>query len=73
VQTYSLQVKSGESGASWEYVRDKQGKPQIFNGNEDGSTLHIEDINQPITAQFVRIYPKTYYLSSVLSWELYVC
>ena len=29
VQTYSLQVKSGESGASWEYVKDKQGKPQV--------------------------------------------
>ena len=29
VQTYSLQVRSGESGASWENVKDKQGKLKV--------------------------------------------
>merc|ERR1739838_1240127 len=74
VTSYQLEVKKGEQ-QSFDTIRDDDGNVKIFNGNVagDADTVVKNNLDQPITARFIRIIPLTWQVEPDLRWEIYLC
>merc|ERR1739838_509409 len=72
-KTFKLEYKTEEQ-QSFDTISDDEGNVKIFNGNVAGGNSVVKNnLDQPITARFVRISPLTWQDSPVIRWELYLC
>merc|ERR1739838_137951 len=71
--TYKLEVKKEEQ-QSFDTISDDEGNVKIFNGNVAGDDSVVKnELDQPIIARFVRIFPLTWKDQPAIRWELYLC
>lgn len=71
VQLYEVEYKV--EGEPWTKYVDKDNKPKQFSGNYDGTTPVTNEFDIPIRAQFIKIIPKTWQTTIVLSCEIIGC
>jgi len=74
VTSFKLEVKKEEQ-QSFDTIRDDEGNVKIFNGNVagDADTVVKNNLDQPITARFIRISPLSWVSSPYIRWEIYLC
>merc|ERR1739838_437964 len=71
-KTFKLEYKTEEQ-QSFDTIGDDEGNVKIFNGNADNDSVVKNNLDQSITARFVRISPLTWHGAPVIRWELYLC
>ncbi|EEB13815.1 Contactin-associated protein 1 precursor, putative [Pediculus humanus corporis] len=71
VTEYILQYS--DNGQLWRSYSGNTGEAEMFNGNIDGSTIHRNEFEIPIIAQWVRINPTRWNERISLRVELYGC
>merc|ERR1739838_1107613 len=72
-KTFKLEYKTEEQ-QSFDTIRDDEGNVKIFNGNVAGGDSVVKNnLDQPITARFVRISPLTWQGAPYIRWGLYLC
>jgi len=72
VSTFSVKY-SANDGATWTDVTDSSGTIAIFDGNSDGDTQVDTIFDEPILAQYVRIYAESFETSAALRAGLLQC
>merc|ERR1739838_966250 len=72
VTSYQLEVKKEEQ-QSFDTIRDDEANVKIFNGNVDNDSVVKNNLDQPITARFIRTLPLTWKHHPYIRWEIYLC
>jgi len=70
--SYKLQYKN-ENEQGFDTIRDDEGNVKIFNGNVDNYSVVKNNLDQHITARYVRIFPISWQGAPVFRWELFLC
>ncbi|XP_052755482.1 neurexin-4 isoform X2 [Galleria mellonella] len=71
VTEYMLQYS--DDGESWRVMTSSGGYAQMFEGNQDGNTVHRNEFEVPIIAQFIRVNPMRWRDKISMRIELYGC
>ncbi|XP_031558985.1 hemocytin-like [Actinia tenebrosa] len=69
VKTYKLGFGLYKENTT--FIDYENGK--VFPANTDHNTTVTNDLDPPLTARFIRLYPLTFEVSRSLRWELYGC
>ncbi|CAG9795411.1 unnamed protein product [Diatraea saccharalis] len=71
VSEYMLQYS--DDGESWRIVTTSGGDAQMFEGNQDGNTVHKNEFEVPIIAQYIRVNPMRWRDKISMRVEVYGC
>ncbi|XP_030764634.1 neurexin-4 isoform X2 [Sitophilus oryzae] len=67
------QISYGTNGLDYAYYRDSAGDIRMFRGNVDGDTVHKNEFEVPIIAQWIRINPSRWRDRISMRIELFGC
>ncbi|RVE47416.1 hypothetical protein evm_007926 [Chilo suppressalis] len=71
VSEYMLQYS--DDGESWRIITTSGGDAQMFEGNQDGNTVHKNEFEVPIIAQYIRVNPMRWRDKISMRVEVYGC
>ncbi|KAJ3619660.1 hypothetical protein MTP99_005324 [Tenebrio molitor] len=66
-------VQFSDDGEAWRSFTDTQGETEMFRGNSDGDSIHKNEFEVPIIAQWIRINPTRWRDRISMRVELYGC
>ncbi|XP_066260020.1 neurexin-4 isoform X2 [Euwallacea similis] len=67
------QISYGTNGQDYAFYRDSEGDIRMFRGNVDGDTVHKNEFEVPIIAQWIRINPTRWRDRISMRVELFGC
>ncbi|XP_064214176.1 neurexin-4 isoform X2 [Tribolium castaneum] len=66
-------IQFSDDGEAWRSFTDAQGEIEMFTGNSDGDSIHKNEFEVPIIAQWIRINPTRWRDRISMRVELYGC
>ncbi|XP_031336350.1 neurexin-4 isoform X3 [Photinus pyralis] len=66
-------VQTSDDGEGWRSITDPYGEAELFKGNTDGDSVHKNEFEVPIIAQWIRINPTRWRDRISLRVELFGC